>query len=185
MVLYHSDSFHRSLYFFCTGSSCSVSDTNSDFTGISRFLQFVNAQQSQSILVPITDDNVTEGVEELTVSLSLQDMELATSVNVTPAVATVRILDNDSKSLAYLPKPVQSNPILCLWDQNLSEGQSSPMVMVYRIACAGVHQPGILVNSHPLDDYCFVLCATCCITGNFIHTSCQCPWEVETPFTVA
>jgi len=80
---------------------------NSDFTGISQFLQFVNAQQSQTILVPITDDNVTEGVEELTVSLSLQDMELATSVNVTPAVATVRILDNDSKSLAYLPRPIQ------------------------------------------------------------------------------
>jgi len=51
----------------------------------------VDAQQPQTIFVTITDDNVTEGVEELTVRLSLQDMELATSVNVTPAVATVRI----------------------------------------------------------------------------------------------
>ena len=127
-----SDIFHRNLYFSCTGSSCGVSDTNSDFTGISQLLKFVDAQQSQTILVPITDDNVTEGVEELTVRLFLQDMELATSVNVTPAVATVRILDDDSKLLAYLPRPVQSNPILCLWDQNLSEGQSLSEVMVHR-----------------------------------------------------
>ena len=125
-----SDIFHRSLYFSGTGSSCSVSNTNSDFTGICQFLKFVDAQQSQTILVPITDDNVTEGVEELTVRLSLQDM--ATSVNVTPAVATVRILDDDSKLMTYLPRPVQSNPILCLWDQNLSEGQSLPVVMVHR-----------------------------------------------------
>ena len=125
-----SDIFHRSLYFSGTGSSCSVSNTNSDFTGICQFLKFVDAQQSQTILVPITDDNVTEGVEELTVRLSLQDM--ATSVNVTPAVATVRILDDDSKLLAYLPRPVQSNPILCLWNQNWSEGQSLSEVMVHR-----------------------------------------------------
>ena len=63
--------------------------------------------------MPIADDNVTEGVEELTVMLSLQDMELATSVHVTPVVATVRILDDDSKPLAYLPRAVQSNTILC------------------------------------------------------------------------
>jgi len=141
------DIFHRYVFFSCTGSSCSVSDTNSDFIGISQSLQFVDAQQSQSILVPITDDNVTEGVEELTVMLSLQDMELATSVNVTPAVATVRILDDDSKSLAYLPRPVQSNPILCLWDQNLSEGQSLPVAMVHRNCMCWDSQTGILVKA--------------------------------------
>ena len=124
------DIFHRYVFFSCTGSSCSVSDTNSDFIGISQLLKFVDAQQSQTIFVTITDDNITEGVEQLTVMLSLQDM--ATSVNVTPAVATVRILDDDSKLLAYLPRPVQSNPILCLWDQNLSEGQSLPVVMLHR-----------------------------------------------------
>jgi len=74
----------------------------------------VDAQQPQTIFVTITDDNVTEGVEELTVMLSLQDMEIATSVNVAPAVATVRILDDDSTSLAYLPRPIQGYPILCL-----------------------------------------------------------------------
>jgi len=78
-------------------SSCSVSDPNSDFIAISRSLQFVDAQRSQTISVTITDDNVTEGVEELTVRLSPQDMELSTSVNVIPDVATVRILDDDSK----------------------------------------------------------------------------------------
>ena len=135
--------------------------------------------------MPIADDNVTEGVEELTVMLSLQDMELATSVNVTPAVATVRILDDDSKSLAYLPRLVQSNPILCLWDQNLSEGQSLPVAMVHRNCMCWDSQTGILVNSHPLDDYSLVLYTICCITGNLIHTSCQCSREVETPFTVA
>ena len=125
-----SDIFHRNLYFSCTGSSCGVSDTNSDFTGISQLLKFVDAQQSQTIFVHITDDNITEGVEQLTVRLSLQDV--ATSVNVTPAMATVRILDDDSKLLAYLPRPVQSNPILCLWNQNWSEGQSLSEVMVHR-----------------------------------------------------
>jgi len=42
--------------------------------------------------VTITDDNVTEGVEELTVRLSLQDGELATSVHVMPYEAIVRVL---------------------------------------------------------------------------------------------
>ena len=97
---------------------------------ISQLLKFVDAQQSQTIFVHITDDNITEGVEQLTVRLSLQDV--ATSVNVTPAMATVRILDDDSKLLAYLPRPVQSNPILCLWNQNWSEGQSLSEVMVHR-----------------------------------------------------
>ena len=48
----------------------------------------------------IRDDSIPEGVEELDVILSLQDMELATSVIVAPAVATVIIQDNDSKPLA-------------------------------------------------------------------------------------
>ena len=99
-LLLFYDIFNRYVYFSCTGSSCSVSDTNSDFIAISQSLQFVDAQRSQTISVTITDDNVTEGVEELTVRLSLQDMELATSVNVTPAMVTVRILDDDSKPLA-------------------------------------------------------------------------------------
>ena len=60
----------------------------------------MDAQQSQTVTVTITDDNVTEGVEQLTVSLSLQDRELENSVTVMPHEAVVRILDDDSKPLA-------------------------------------------------------------------------------------
>ena len=43
-------------------------------------------------------DNVLEGVEELNITLSLQPSVLSSSsVNVTPAVATVRIHDLSSK----------------------------------------------------------------------------------------
>jgi len=60
----------------------------------------MDAQQSQTVTVTITDDNVTEGVEQLTVSLSLQDRELENSVTVMPHEAVVKILDDDSKPLA-------------------------------------------------------------------------------------
>ena len=72
-------------------------DTSVDFTCISQSLRFEGAQRSHIVLVTIIDDNITEGVEELNVSLSLEDMGLTNSVNVTPAVATVRIQDNDSE----------------------------------------------------------------------------------------
>ena len=45
----------------------------------------------------IYEDDVPEGVEELNITLSLQDPSLANRVTVRPAVATVRIRDNDSK----------------------------------------------------------------------------------------
>jgi len=47
--------------------------------------------------VVIYDDDVPEGVEELNITLSLQDTTFANRVTVSPAVATVRIRDNDSK----------------------------------------------------------------------------------------
>ena len=47
--------------------------------------------------MPIYYDDVPEGVEELNITLSLQDPSLANKVIVRPAVATVRIWDNDSK----------------------------------------------------------------------------------------
>ena len=45
----------------------------------------------------IYDDDVPEGIEELNITLSLQDPSLANRVTVRPAVATVRIRDNGSK----------------------------------------------------------------------------------------
>ena len=99
-TLAFSDTYSSDKLISCTGSgSCSDSGGNSDFTCISQSLQFDDTQRSQTVLVAISDDDIPEGVEELTVSLSLQDMELANSVNVAPAEATVRILDNDSKLL--------------------------------------------------------------------------------------
>ena len=58
---------------------------------------FGNAQRVQTFSVTIFEDKVPEGVEDLSVMLSLRDPRLATQVMVEPAVATVRIRDNDSK----------------------------------------------------------------------------------------
>jgi len=60
-------------------------------------LDFNNTEHSQTFSLTIYEDDVPEGVEELNVMLSLQDPNLADQVIVEPAVATVRILDNDSK----------------------------------------------------------------------------------------
>jgi len=60
-------------------------------------LDFNNTERSQIFSVMIAEDDVPEGVEELNVTLSLQDPSLANQVIVEPAVATVRICDNDSK----------------------------------------------------------------------------------------
>ena len=91
-------------YFPSVGSTagfCRDSERNTtDFICISRSLELGNTQRSQTVSVDIRDDSIPEGVEELDVILSLQDMELATSVIVAPAVATVIIQDNDSKPLA-------------------------------------------------------------------------------------
>ena len=62
--------------------------------------QMFNAtQQSQTFTFPIFMDDVPEGVEELQLNLSLrEDLTLPPgSVNVTPAVATVRIHDFSCK----------------------------------------------------------------------------------------
>ena len=60
---------------------------------------FNEAQRSQTFTFPIFVDDVPEGVEELQLTLSLQpDQQLREgSVNVTPAVATVRIQDFSCK----------------------------------------------------------------------------------------
>ena len=60
---------------------------------------FNEAQRSQTFTFPIFVDDVPEGVEELQLTLSLQpdDQLPPGSVNVTPAVATVRIQDFSCK----------------------------------------------------------------------------------------
>ena len=58
---------------------------------------FEDTQRTQTFNVQIYEDDVPEGVEELNVTLSLRDPRLSNRVIVTPAVATVRIRDSDSK----------------------------------------------------------------------------------------
>ena len=58
---------------------------------------FEDSRRSQTFSVVIYEDDIPEGVEELNITLSLQDPSLANRVTVRPAVATVRIRDNDSK----------------------------------------------------------------------------------------
>jgi len=64
-------------------------------------LDFNNTERSKIFSVVIVDDEIPEGVEELNVTLSLQNQSLANQVTVEPAVATVRILDNDGKCAFY------------------------------------------------------------------------------------
>ena len=61
-------------------------------------LQFNNAQCSQTFDVTIFEGAVPESVEELTVTLILDHGSVrivGEQVTMTPAVATVRVLDND------------------------------------------------------------------------------------------
>ena len=58
---------------------------------------FQDSRRSQTFSVVIYEDDVPEGIEELNITLSLQDPSLANRMIVRPAVATVRIRDNDSK----------------------------------------------------------------------------------------
>ena len=68
-------------------------------------LQFNDAQRSQIFNVEIFEDAVPEGVEELNVTLILDPASVGIvgeRVSVTPALATVRIRDNDRKFDCFL-----------------------------------------------------------------------------------
>ena len=65
---------------------------------------FNNTRRSESFTVPIYIDDVPEGVEEFNLTLTLLDDPTLPprSVNVTPAVATVRIQDFSCKFIKWL-----------------------------------------------------------------------------------
>ena len=86
------------IYFHASAGLRNCTPGIEDYQQIENMLlHFNNTGRSQTFNVMICEDNVPEGVEELTVMLSLQNQSLANQVMVEPAVATVRILDNDSK----------------------------------------------------------------------------------------
>ena len=65
---------------------------------------FEGNRRLQTFSVVIYDDDVPEGVEELNITLSLQDPSLANRVTVSPAVATVRIDDGKFDCFNYYTK---------------------------------------------------------------------------------
>ena len=108
------------MYFHCAASHLAIDTLRNPIPGIEDFPQFVDGiyytfqempldilkfhilnqmfnetQRSQTFTFPIFVDDVPEGVEELQLTLSLRpdDKLPQGSVNVTPAVATVRIQD--------------------------------------------------------------------------------------------
>jgi len=62
---------------------------------------FEDTRRLQTFSVVIYEDDVPEGVEKLNITLSLQDPTLANRVTVSPAVATVKIRDGDSKFILH------------------------------------------------------------------------------------
>ena len=72
-----------------------------EFSGLNQM--FNETRRSQTFTFPIFVDDVPEGVEELQLTLSLQPgLQLPEgSVNVTPAVATVRIQDFSCKFIRF------------------------------------------------------------------------------------
>ena len=77
---------------------------------------FNGTQRSQTFTFPIFVDDVPEGVEELQLTLSLMpdDQLPEGSVNVTPAVATVRIHDSSCKFIRLDGHRLSSNKLLYL-----------------------------------------------------------------------
>ena len=88
------------------GAFYTVYDVSTSTVDVIRILTeaFNNASRSQNFTVPIYMDDVPEGVEEFSLTLTLlADPTLPPrSVNVTPAVATVRIRDFSSKFIKWL-----------------------------------------------------------------------------------
>ena len=112
------------LYFHCPASHSAIDTLQNPIAGVEDFPQIIDGiyytfqempfdiiefcvlnqmfnetQRSQTFTFPIFVDDVPEGVEELQLTLSLRpdDQLPPRSVNVTPAVATVRIQDFSCK----------------------------------------------------------------------------------------
>ena len=129
------------LYFLCAASHSAIDTLRSPRPGVEDFPQIVDGtystfqempfdvlefsvlnqmfngtQRSQTFTFPIFVDDVPERVEELQLTLSLQpnDQLPQGSVNVTPAVATVRIHDSSCKFIRLFGHRLSPNKVLYL-----------------------------------------------------------------------
>ena len=64
-----------------------------DYTSVAMDLTFNADNTNQTVMIPIVGDNVVEGTESFTVSLTTGD----NAINLSPQTTTVTIQDDDSK----------------------------------------------------------------------------------------
>ncbi|MCV6631553.1 MAG: gliding motility-associated C-terminal domain-containing protein [Flavobacteriaceae bacterium] len=86
-----------------------TAEAGSDYTATSGILTFDNNNKTQSITIPITDDNWIEATENFTINLSKDNAVL---VNILTPTASVSILDNDNSNavgLRFNPESVSVN----------------------------------------------------------------------------
>ena len=128
------------LYFHCAASYSAIDTLQNPIPGIEDFPRIVDSiyytfqeipfdilefhilnqmfnetRRSQTFTFPIFVDDVPEGVEELQLTLSLQpdDQLPQGSVNITPAVATVRIHDREFITLFGHRFSHSNNNLVC------------------------------------------------------------------------
>ena len=64
-----------------------------DYTSVTMVLTFNADNTNRTVMIPIVGDNVVEGTESFTVSLTTGD----SAINLSPQTTTVTIQDDDSK----------------------------------------------------------------------------------------
>lgn len=74
--------------------------TGADFTSASQTLTFGPADVMLNVTIPITNDNVLEGIESFTARISSPTLD--GSVDITSPVATIRILSDEGQSFDSL-----------------------------------------------------------------------------------
>ncbi len=102
-------------------TSDGTATAGSDYTATSGTLTFAPGELTKFISIPITDDNLFENGNE-TFNLSLSSPTNSAQL-LTPATATVTILDNESKPLAFTPTFIR-----------LEEGDSGTTNLAFRLS---------------------------------------------------
>ena len=88
--------------FFFYGIQCSyffLSPATSDYVAVSgQLLTFSSTNTRETVEITVTDDSTSEGIEQFLASLNFVGTPVD-GIRLVPNQATVRINDNDSKSL--------------------------------------------------------------------------------------